>query len=139
MSGSDKGGGVSHHTPPSDKARGDDPRKPRGLPKVEDSIYGRVNVVEGQLDFGFGRINPNVPGAGWLLFDAQSQLWQGLTIGAVPTGRYTHIESCVAALHRLRAIELEPARHEPAVAPAPPAADRAESAPAPTGSRRANR
>ena len=94
--GSDKGG-VSHHTPPVDKGRGGHPRR----------SYGRFNVVEGQLDFGFGRINPNVDGTGWLLFDARSQTWQGLTLGAVPTGRYTHVEPCLAALRRLRAIEAD--------------------------------
>lgn len=59
------------------------------------------------MDFGFGRVNPNVPGTGWLLFDAKSQTWQGLTLGAVPTGRYTHVEPCLAALKRLRAIEAD--------------------------------
>ena len=90
-------GGVSHHTPPSDKGRGEHPRRSNG----------RFDVVEGQLDFGFGRINPNVPNVGWLLFDASSQLWQGLTLGAVPTGRYTHVEPCLQALKRLRAVEIK--------------------------------
>ena len=97
---SDKGG-VSHHTPPSDKGRGEPPRKPQSL------LKGKIDVVEGQLDFGFGRIGPNVPNFGWLLFDAASQLWQGLTLGAVPTGRYTHVDACLAALKRLRAVEVK--------------------------------
>ena len=99
--GSDKEGGVSHHTPPSEESLGEHPRKPRGL------LNGKIDVVEGQFDFGFGRINPNVRGYGWLLFDAASQLWQGLTLGAVPTGRYTHVEPCLQALKRLRAVEIE--------------------------------
>ena len=91
--GSDKEGGVSHHTPPSEESLGEHPRTPQGL-------QGSVKVVEGQLDFGFGRIQPNVPGFGWILFDGRSQTWQGLTLGGKPTGRYTHVEPCLAALRR---------------------------------------
>ena len=106
---SDKGG-VSHHTPPSEECVDGDPRKPKGLwwhPDSPAKPRGRFDIHDGQLDFGFGRIRPNVKDCGWLLFDGQSQTWQGLTLGAVPTGRYTHVEPCLAALKRLRAIEAD--------------------------------
>lgn len=83
--------------PPSEESLGGHPRR----------SYGRFNVQDGQLDFGFGRITPNVKGVGWLLFDGKTQLWQGLTLGAVPTGRYTHVEPCLAALRRLHAVEVQ--------------------------------
>ena len=100
MVGGSPKGGVSHHTPPSEECRGGDPHAPY-------TLRGAFDVTDGQLDFGFGRIRPNVLNTGWLLFDAKSQTWQGLTLGAVPTGRYTHVEPCLAALRRLRGIEVE--------------------------------
>lgn len=132
MSGSDKGGGVSHHTPPSEESLGGQPRKPQCLltGKIEQSQALRrlMDLADGQLEWAFGRIRPNVPGIGWILFDGRTQCWQGLTLTGKATGLYSHVEPCLAALRRLAAR-----------APAPPAADRAESAPAPTGSRRASR